>query len=174
MSTNNKKNMENLNKLLLQVSEYVDDPQKGLPEELFLFATEITPMVNVDLLIKDDDGRILLAWRKDRFYEEGWHVPGGIIRLKETFDERVQRVAETEIGCTDIIFNPQPIEVVPIICSEMKQRGHFISFIFECKLPDGFEIKNTVNENEAGYLKWHGTCPENILKVHEFYRKYWG
>ncbi len=162
-----------LSELIEEARTYIDDANKGLPEELFLFATEMTPMVNVDLLIKDENGRILLSWRKDRFYEEGWHVPGGIIRLKETFEERINKVALSEVGCGNIIYNRQPIEVVPIICPEMEQRGHFITFVYECRLPHGFKIQNTVKEKEAGYLKWHQSCPDNILKVHEFYRKYW-
>ncbi len=163
-----------LQELLNQIRMYIGKAENGLPEELFLFATEITPLVNVDLLIRDEVGRILLAWRKDKFYEEGWHVPGGIIRLKETFENRIRKVGEIEIGCPDIIFNSTPIEIVPIICPEMKQRGHFISFVYECRLPEGFEIHNKMSENEAGYLEWHERCPDNILKVHEFYRKYWG
>lgn len=168
--------MENNNRLAELIEEaraYIDDAHEGLPEELFLFATEMTPMVNVDLLIRDEDGGILLAWRKDRFYEEGWHVPGGIVRLKETFEERIRKVALAEIGCENIIFSAQPVEIVPIICEEMPQRGHFISFVYECRLPQGFEVKNSVQEREAGFLQWHYSCPKNILKVHEFYKKYW-
>lgn len=155
------------------IRKYIDKPKEGLPEEVFLFATEITPMINVDLLIKDKNGRILLSWRKDRFYEEGWHVPGGIIRVKESFEERIIKVGEAEIGCKKILFNPNPLEIVSIICPEMKQRGHFITLVYECNLPDGFEIDNKVKEYEAGYLKWHESCPDNLLNVHEFYRKYW-
>lgn len=162
-----------LKELLEQVLEMIPDPQGGLPEDVFLFATEITPMVNIDLLIKDNMGRILLSWRKDQFYEEGWHVPGGIIRVKETFAERIKRVAELEIRCTNLEYNPQPLEVVPIICPNMRQRGHFISFVFDCRLPVGFEVKNIVTNNEAGFLQWHDKCPDNILEVHKFYRKYW-
>lgn len=165
--------MTELKEKIDQLRASVENPETGLPEELFLFATEITPMINVDLLIKNEKNEILLSWRKDRFYEEGWHVPGGIIRLKETFEERIQKVAEMEIGCSDIVFAKQPIEIVPIICPEMKQRGHFISLVYECRLPIGFEIRNEVKEYEAGYLQWHAICPNNILKVHEFYRKYW-
>lgn len=168
-----KTDVKKLKNLLEQLEEFIDKPENGLPEELFLFATEITPMVNVDLLVKDSNGRILLSWRKDEFYEEGWHIPGGIIRLKETFEERIRKVAETEIGCDNIVFNPKPVEICPIICPGMKKRGHFITFVYECELPKGFVIKNRVKENEAGYLKWHESCPDNILKVHEFYGKYW-
>lgn len=164
---------ERLHELIEQLRKYIDRPEIGLPEEIFLLATEITPMVNVDLLIKDKEGRILLSWRKDKFYEEGWHVPGGILRLKETFEKRIREVGEIEIGCTNIKYNPIPIEIVPIICPEMKQRGHFVSFVFECQLPKDFEIVNNVSEYEAGFLKWHDVYPNNMLKVHEFYKKYW-
>lgn len=162
-----------LSELIEEARTYIDNAREGLPEELFLFATELTPMVNVDLLIRDEAGRILLAWRKDRFYEEGWHVPGGIVRLKETFEERIKKVALAEIGCENLIFDTHPVEVVPIICEEMPQRGHFITFVYECRLPRGFIVQNKKDEHEAGFLKWHDTCPDNILKVHEFYRKYW-
>lgn len=162
-----------IKELINQISEMIDDPTRGLPEDIFLFVTEITPMVNVDLLIRDNKGRILLAWRKDQFYEEGWHIPGGILRVKENLEDRILKVGEIEIGCPNIIFNPKPLEIVPIICPEMKQRGHFITFVYECSLPDKFEIKNSVGENEAGYLKWHDSFPENMLEVHSFYRKYW-
>lgn len=67
------------------IRDYIDDPRNGLPEELFLFATEITPMVNVDLLVRDDEGRILLAWRDDDIYGTGWHVPGGNNTIKGKF-----------------------------------------------------------------------------------------
>ena len=166
-------NESKVKKLLDELRQYIGDAKEGLPYELFLFATELTPMVNVDLLVRDEYSRILLAWRKDSFYEEGWHVPGGIVRLKETFDSRIRKVAMEELGCDNIFYNPKPVEVVPIICPEMPQRGHFVSFVYECSLPKGFQIKNKVNENEAGFLKWHDVCPNNILPVHEFYRKYW-
>ena len=67
----------------------------------------------------------------------------------------------------------KPIEVVPIIIKEMKTRGHFITFVYECRLPAGFELRNEGRkETDAGYLKWHKTCPDNMLSVHHFYRKY--
>ena len=60
------------------------DPNGGLPEELFLFVSRLVPMVNVDLFISDDQGRVLLTWRDDEIFGAGWHIPGGMIRYKET------------------------------------------------------------------------------------------
>lgn len=161
-----------MNKPLQELRAAIDDPTQGLPEEIFLFVTEITPMVNVDLLIRDDRGRILLAWRDDEFYGKGWHVPGGIIRLKETFEERIQKTAIKEIG-TEVIISPQPLEIIPLIHKEQKVRGHFITFVYECKLPEGSEIDNSGRQTEdIGYLMWHEKYPDNMIPVHEIYRKY--
>ena len=77
----------------------VVDSRQGLPEDLFLFVTRLTPMINVDLLIRDGEGRTLLTWRDDGYdYSPGWHIPGGIIRYKECRGERVQAVAQKELG----------------------------------------------------------------------------
>ena len=43
----------------------VTDPGLGLPDEVFYYISRTTPLVNVDLLIKDEIGRVLLAWRDD-------------------------------------------------------------------------------------------------------------
>ena len=61
----------------------IPNPSKGLPEEVFLFVSRITPLINVDLLIKNEQNHTLLTWRNDSYYL-GWHIPGGIIRYKET------------------------------------------------------------------------------------------
>lgn len=39
-------------------------PEQGLPEELFPFVSQITPLVNVDLLIRDPQCGVLLTWRE--------------------------------------------------------------------------------------------------------------
>jgi colanic acid biosynthesis protein WcaH len=37
-------------------------------------------------------GRTLLTWRDDESFGAGWHVPGGIIRYKETAADRIVRL----------------------------------------------------------------------------------
>ena len=161
-----------LKKTLDELRDYIDDPTKGLPEEVFLFATEIVPMTNVDLLVRDDLGRVLLAWRNDPWWGSGWHVPGGIIRLKETFEERIQRTAEAELHSA-VTFKEKPLETVPIIAKEFKQRGHHITFVYDCKVPDDYRVNNgNLREQDTGFLAWHDTFPTEMLRCHEFYRKY--
>jgi len=149
----------------------IENPSIGLPDDIFYFISKLTPMVNVDLLIKDEKGRTLLAWRDDPFAKKGWHLPGGIVRFKETLENRVKKVAQTEIG-VDVDFENIPIAVNEII-SEHDVRGHFISFLYRCSLPSSFKPSNDgLTKDQQGYLKWHDICPINLVKVHEIYRKY--
>ena len=50
---------------LAKLEGWAPDPRKGLPYGLFVFISRLVPMVNVDLLISDEQGRILLTWRED-------------------------------------------------------------------------------------------------------------
>jgi colanic acid biosynthesis protein WcaH len=150
----------------------VTNPSAGLPDDLFYYISRVTPLVNVDLLIKDEKGCILLSWRDDSFSGRGWHVPGGIVRFKETFEERVKKVAETEIGYP-IDFDPTPIAINQLIYPEFKSRNHFISVLYKCFIPGTFVPKNAgLSDKDKGYLKWHDKCPDNIISGHRMYRKY--
>lgn len=164
-------NME-LKQLLEETRKYIIDPMKGLPEEIFQFVTEVTPMVNVDLLVRDEKGRILLSWRDDQFCGTGWHVPGGIIRLKESFEERIQKVALHELGCT-VDFSGEPVEIRPLIYKEKKIRGHFITLVYECRISGEGRVKNEGRKpRQVGYLEWHDKFPETMIPFHSFYKKY--
>ena len=150
----------------------VPDPKVGLPDEVFYFISRITPLINVDLLIKDERGRTLLAWRDDQHAGKGWHIPGGIIRFKETFETRIKEVAKSEIG-TEVKFDPNPIAINEIINEKRNTRGHFISILYKCSLPSTFIPENKgLKEIDPGFLKWHENCPDNLLEFHEIYRKY--
>jgi colanic acid biosynthesis protein WcaH len=148
----------NLADAIAYLNKQVPDPSKGLPDEVFYYISKTTPLVNVDLLIRDENGRTLLSWRNDQYVGKGWHVPGGIVRFKETLETRIKRVAETEIGAS--IYPGRDI------------RSHFISILYKCFLSSAFVPQNKGLANQdSGYLMWHDCCPDNLLKCHEIYRK---
>lgn len=154
------------------LEQQVSRPSDGLPDDLFYYVSKITPLVNVDLLIKDENERVLLSWRNDQYCGKGWHVPGGIIRFKETMEERVRKVAETELGTT-VSFDRKPLAVNQCIHHDRDIRGHFISILFKCFLSEKFIPENIgLSINDGGYLMWHEACPDNLLDFHEMYRDY--
>ncbi len=151
----------------------VQDPTLGLPDAVFYYISRMTPLVNVDLLIRDDRGRTLLSWRDDQYSGKGWHVPGGVVRFRETLETRIKKVAESEIGTNNIIFEATPMAINQCIHYERNIRSHFISILYACFLPSTFSPDNKdLSSQDAGYLKWHETCPDDLLGFHEMYRKY--
>lgn len=142
------------------------NPVDGLPDSVFYFIGRNTPFINVDLLIKDSEGSILMTWRDDEYCGKGWHIPGGIIRFQEKVEDRIKKVAMSELG---ILLSNQNkfLEMNQIIVPGKKERSHFISMLYECELNiDAYDI---VKNNQIKFFK---KMPENILKYHLIYEKY--
>tara|TARA_Y100001934_G_C12366519_1_gene783808 strand:+ start:1713 stop:2240 length:528 start_codon:yes stop_codon:yes gene_type:complete len=159
---------------IFKIIEYIGDPRFGLPKDVFKFVSQVTPMVNVDLLINDPTKGTLLAWRDDEFYGPGWHIPGGILRFKELAVNRINEVAKNELG-TAVKSEKRPLEVNELIANHRDVRGHFISMLFRCELLG--EIKNQAyNAREIldGDLQWHKSCPNDLIFNQKVYTKYIG
>jgi|1185.fasta_scaffold163308_2 ADP-ribose pyrophosphatase YjhB (NUDIX family) len=151
------------------IESAVGDPHNGLPPDVFLFVSRVTPLINVDLLIKDPHGRTLLTWRDDGFYGRGWHVPGGIIRYKETFADRIRACAREELG-TDASSEPVPLAIMESIAPQAS-RGHAISMLFRCSLrgvPDAAR-RAGADAPSRGQWRWHDGPPSDLLEVHREY-----
>ena len=152
----------------------INNPKKGLPDEIFLFLGRISPLINVDLLIKNKNNETLLTWRqKEESFKAGWHIPGGIIRFKETIDSRLNQVAKNELN-TLLKKNNKFIAVNEIMLKQ-KNRSHFISLLYRCylkKMPD-LNLKYLGKKKpKIGQWKWFKSCPNNLLKPHIIYKKY--
>ena len=119
--------------LAAYLEAHAENAPRGLPEDLFLLISRLIPMVNVDLLIKDGQNRTLLTWRDDEIYGAGWHLPGGVIRFRETAADRVREVARTELGA-EVIFEPEPLWVAEIIHPTRPTRGHSVALLYRCAL----------------------------------------
>jgi ADP-ribose pyrophosphatase YjhB (NUDIX family) len=158
------------------LDQLAGDARTGLPEDLFLFVSRVTPLVNVDLLIQDQDptrGRgTLLTWRNDQFYGAGWHIPGGIIRYKETAHQRIQEVARGELGAS-VEFDPAPLTVVESMSRE-RNRGHFISLLYLCRLTSPLDPHRQAltDPPEPGAWRWHTDPPPDLLEAHKIYQPF--
>ncbi|HUI41525.1 MAG TPA: NUDIX hydrolase [Terriglobia bacterium] len=144
-----------------------------LPEDLFLLLSRLAPLVNVDLLIKDEGNRTLLTWRDDEIYGAGWHLPGGVIRFRETAAERVRAVARGELGA-DVTFEPEPLWVAEIIDRDRENRGHSVSLLYRCALASAprAELEYRGGPPAAGVWEWHAGCPPDLLPAHRVYERF--
>ena len=79
----NQTDAQKISDAVLVINACLPDSKLGLPDDIFYLVSRLTPMINVDLLIVNEQNEKLLTWREDQFYGPGWHIPGGIIRFKE-------------------------------------------------------------------------------------------
>jgi len=158
--------MSDLNRVIGLLEEVVPDARQGLGEELFHAVSRLTPMVNVELLIRDEEGKTLLTWRDDELYGPGWHFPGGVLRFKETFAERISAVARLELGST--VSHPEHPDEVRAATSDVRDiRGHFVSLLFNCQLTSALDDNRRATKTDPtnGQWAWHAQKPANLLPV---------
>ena len=165
-----------LAQLIKEINSQVTDSKIGLGPELFLFVSRLTPLVNVDILLQRNSNHCqetLMTWRSDQFYK-GWHLPGGVIRFKESMENRVRQVASLELG-VESLTSVQFMTFNQKINDVRDERGHFISFLFkvttnqspiaskECRDPDS---------PHDGEWFWFSSPPKEILPQHKVYEEY--
>ena len=79
MKTDYTDNFSELQNAFDTISRHIVDARVDLGRDIFHFVSSLTPIVNVDLLIKNEFGETILTWRSDEFYGPGWHLPGGFL-----------------------------------------------------------------------------------------------
>lgn len=168
---------EAIHELQCAIADEGVDTRNGLPLDLFEFSTTLLPFVNVDLLVQNSKGQILLSWRDDKYYGAGWQIPGGIIRMMETIEERIQKTAQREIG-TIVSYDEKPIVVHENIIRQRREglqnqleRAHNIALLYSCTVPEEYTIDNGVKaEADEGFLRWFDKFPDDLLECHQMLR----
>lgn len=69
-----------------------------LDKDTFRSVVAHTPLVSIDLVVRDAEGRILLGKRVNRPAKDDWFVPGGRIYKNERLDEAFLRITQAELG----------------------------------------------------------------------------
>lgn len=69
-----------------------------LEKEVFSNIIENTPLISIDLIIKNQENRILLGKRVNKPAKDSWFVPGGRIYKDENIEEAFKRLTLEELG----------------------------------------------------------------------------
>lgn len=75
-----------------------DEEPQALPAMDFLAVVHNAPLVSIDLLVHDRDGRLLVGRRTNPPAQGFWFVPGGRIRKNETLASAFSRITRAELG----------------------------------------------------------------------------
>jgi len=69
-----------------------------LSESTFQTVIGATPLVSIDLIVKNAKGEVLLGYRTNRPAQGYWFVPGGRVQKNERLDNAFLRLTEAELG----------------------------------------------------------------------------
>lgn len=69
-----------------------------MDRETFRTVVASTPLVSIDLVIRNPAGDVLLGYRSNRPAQCSWFVPGGRIRKDEAISDAFVRLTEAELG----------------------------------------------------------------------------
>lgn len=69
-----------------------------LLDETFKSIIQHTPLISIDLIIRNEQGHVLLGKRVNAPAKGYWFVPGGRVRKNETLDDAFVRLVREELG----------------------------------------------------------------------------
>ncbi|KAA8732065.1 GDP-mannose mannosyl hydrolase [Acinetobacter qingfengensis] len=69
-----------------------------LDDDTFKAVIANTPLISIDLVVRNENGEVLLGKRLNAPAKDYWFVPGGRIRKDETLDQAFVRILQEELG----------------------------------------------------------------------------
>lgn len=69
-----------------------------LADETFKGIIQHTPLISIDLILRNEKGEVLLGKRVNAPAKGYWFVPGGRVRKNETLDDAFVRLVKEELG----------------------------------------------------------------------------
>lgn len=96
-----------------------------LADETFKSVIQHTPLISIDLIVRNENGEVLLGKRINAPAKGDWFVPGGRVRKNETLDDAFFRLVKEELGIES-----------GIIRKDAKFLGVFEHFYDDCVFGD--------------------------------------
>jgi len=123
----------------------------------FLEIIDKTPLVSIDLIIENTEGKTLLGKRNNKPAQHYWFVPGGRIRKNETLDKAVKRISKTELGFEISMHQVDLIGAFDHIYDDNFSAAegintHYVALGHHYKIKDNIHITTDTQHNEIAWL----------------------
>jgi len=127
-----------------------------MEENKILEIIEATPLVSVDLIIRNPFQQVLLGKRINRPAKGYWFVPGGRILKNETINQALKRISEVEVGLNLLTKAPRLFGAYDHIYDDnfLNINGintHYVVLAFTITLQKEIEVKP---DDQHSDLKW--------------------
>ena len=141
----------------------------------FLHIIAATPLVSIDIIVRNGEGKVLLGKRVNRPAKGCWFVPGGRIRKNEKLEDAMRRIASAELGITITLDRVRLMGAYEHIYEDnfFGEEGistHYVVLGYEYFLEEGIQI--TLDDQHSAAKWWR---IEDLLlspEVHENTKAY--
>lgn len=128
-----------------------------IDDELYATIKSVMPVLCVDMLIRDADGRVLLGKRNNSPAKGEWWIPGGRVLIWETLVSAVHRKALQELS-VDVVID----SVVGTYDNIFPGEVHTVTVVYACRVDSG-AIETDDQHSEC---KWFTPAKLNDLGLH--------
>ncbi len=130
-----------------------------MQDHAFLKIIDATPLVSIDLILKNSSGEALLGKRLNRPAQGYWFVPGGRIRKNEEIVNAIKRISSTELGL-ELSFNQMKLLggfdhiYTDNYLGEKGVNTHYVVLAFMIELEQEVKI---IADDQHSEMKWWPT-----------------
>ncbi len=130
-----------------------------ISDEQFLKVIDATPLVSIDLILENHQGKILLGKRNNRPAQNYWFVPGGRIRKNERLADAIKRISSAELSTEIMLSDGQPLGAFEHIYDDNFSGSdgintHYVVLAYKIRIKDDFKI---VADNQHSEKRWWHT-----------------
>ena len=133
---------------------------KPIKSDKFLHIVASTPLVSIDLVIRNERGLVLLGYRTNNPAKGCWFVPGGIIRKNERLDSAFNRIFKNEIG---LIHNRDDSKFLGVFEHYYPENflevdnvdTHYVVLAHEICIADNVKV---LGDDQHSELRWWSVC----------------
>ena len=136
----------------------------------FLTVIKGTPLISIDLLVRNEQGQYLLGMRTNEPARGKWFVPGGRITKDERVSEALARISVQELGINVALCDAELIGVFEhIYHSNFAEvpgvSTHYVVLAYQISLPSA---TNVLRDGQHSQMRW--MTPEEITTDHEVHK----
>lgn len=145
-----------------------------LPDETFKSVIQHTPLISIDLIVRNQQNEVLLGKRINAPAKGYWFVPGGRVRKNETLDDAFVRLMKEELGIESGITRADAkfLGVFEHFYEDCvfndKIATHYIVLAYQIYISEYLKIP-LKQHDEYSFIKLD-QC--QTLKIHEYTLKY--
>lgn len=144
-----------------------------LDRETFSTVLSSTPLVSIDLVVRNLDGEVLIGQRVNRPAKGYWFVPGGRILKNETLAQAFERLTKEELGLSYPISDASLLGPYDHLYEDCVFGEHISTHYVAIAYTIDVTILTTLPNKQHNSYQW--LSPDKILQlnnVHENTKAY--